>query len=116
MLALTHLPSPRINDAERAYVARSGIDYNRALRQHADYCKMLSRCGLAVRTLDVNRDLPDCVFIEDTAIVLDEVAVLASMGVESRRAQPAGGVAGRKEGLQGHRLRPRAAQGRADMR
>src|SRR5262249_16234687 len=33
---------------------------------------------------------PDCVFVEDTAIVLDEVAVLSSMGVESRRAEPAG--------------------------
>jgi len=108
MLALTHLPSPRINDAERAYVARSGIDYNRALRQHADYCKMLSRCGLAVRTLDVNRDLPDCVFIEDTAIVLDEVAVLASMGVESRRAEPAGIEPVLKEYRQVHRLGPGA--------
>jgi dimethylargininase len=38
----------------------------------------------------VNRDLPDCVFIEDTAIVLDEVAILCSMGHPSRRAEPAG--------------------------
>ena len=41
-------------------------------------------------TLDVNRDLPDCVFVEDTAIVLDEAAVLASLGIGSRRAEPAG--------------------------
>ncbi len=51
---------------------------------------MLSDCGVRVRTLDVNQHLPDCVFVEDTAIVLAEVAVLASMGTEARRAEPAG--------------------------
>ena len=41
-------------------------------------------------TLDVNREMPDCVFVEDTAIVLEEVAVMMSMGAESRRDEPAG--------------------------
>ena len=50
---------------------------------------MLRQCGARV-TLDVNRDLPDSVFIEDTAIVLDEVAVLASTGRAVARAEPAG--------------------------
>jgi dimethylargininase len=108
MLALTHLPSPRINDAERSYVAQTRIDYDRAIRQHANYCQMLHRCGLSVQTLDVNHDLPDCVFIEDTAIVLDEVAVLASMGAESRRAEPAGIEPVLKEYRQVHRLEPGA--------
>jgi dimethylargininase len=90
MLALVHVPSPRINDAERTYTAQITIDYSRALGQHAEYCRMLERCGAKVRMLDVNRDLPDSVFIEDTAVVLDEVAVLASMGAISRRAEPAG--------------------------
>jgi dimethylargininase len=49
---------------------------------------MLRQSGAKVVTLDINRELPDCAFVEDTAIVLDEVAVLASMGVESRRAEP----------------------------
>jgi dimethylargininase len=106
MLALTHVPSPRINDAERNYVARKRIDYDRAVQQHVDYCQMLRRCGLKVRTLEVNRDLPDSVFIEDTAIVVDEVAVLASMGVESRRAEPAGIEPILKEYRQVHRLEP----------
>ena len=42
-----------------------------------------------LRRLDVNGQLPDCAFIEDTAVVLDEVAVLASMGTQSRRTEPA---------------------------
>jgi dimethylargininase len=90
MLALTHVPSPQINDAQRTFAARHVIDYDRAVRQHGEYWRMLERCGCKVRILDVNRHLPDSVFIEDTAIVLDEVAVLASMGAESRRAEPAG--------------------------
>jgi dimethylargininase len=40
--------------------------------------------------LDVNRAMPDCVFVEDTALVLDEVAVMMSPGAASRRAEPAG--------------------------
>ena len=90
MLALTHVPSPRLHDALRTHVERVPIAYDVALRQHAAYCALLRRCGVTVRTLDVNRDLPDGVFIEDTAVVLDEVAVLASMGAPSRRAEPAG--------------------------
>jgi dimethylargininase len=75
---------------QRTHVGREAIDYQRAVRQHAEYCRMLGRRGVEVRTLEVNRGLPDCVFIEDTAVVFDEVAVLASMGAESRRAEPAG--------------------------
>ena len=87
MLAITHLPSPKMADCELTYVARSTIDYDRALRQHAGYCRMLRGCGAAVMTLDVNRDLPDCAFIEDTAVVLDEVALMARPGAESRRVE-----------------------------
>jgi dimethylargininase len=72
------------------YVARAPIDCSRAVRQHEEYCRVLGECGAEVRTLDVNRELPDCVFVEDTAVVLDEVAVLASMGTPSRRAEPTG--------------------------
>jgi dimethylargininase len=77
-------------DGLRTYVARGEIDCSRALREHQEYCRLLRQCGADVRTLDVNRDLPDCAFIEDTAIVVDEVAVLASMGEEARRAELAG--------------------------
>jgi dimethylargininase len=90
MLALTHVPSPNMQQCQRTYVAATPIDLSRAARQHEAYCRMLHECGAQVRTLDVNHELPDCVFIEDTAIVLDEVAVLTSMGAPSRRAEPVG--------------------------
>ena len=58
------------------------------LRQHEAYRDALRACGATVLTLDTNRDMADCVFVEDTAIVLDEVAVMMSMGAESRREEP----------------------------
>jgi dimethylargininase len=90
MLALTHVPSPNLDQCQRTYVGRVPIDYGRAVRQHEAYCRLLRECGAEVRTLEVNRHLPDSVFIEDTAVVLDEVAVLASMGAATRRDEPAG--------------------------
>lgn len=90
MLAITHVPSPALGAGQRTYVARTPIDAGRAARQHADYCALLRHCGADVRTLDVNRHLPDCAFVEDTAVVLDEVAVLTSMGTEVRRTELVG--------------------------
>jgi dimethylargininase len=90
MLALTHLPSPNMAECVRSHSDVSPVDDAVARRQHAGYERMLERCGASVRTLSVNLDMPDCVFIEDTAIVLDEVAILCSMGHRSRREEPAG--------------------------
>ena len=84
-IALTHVPSPRIEAGERTYVGNAPINYTRAMEQHARYRQVLWDSGAEVKLLDINREHPDSVFIEDTAIVLDEVAISASMGVESRR-------------------------------
>jgi dimethylargininase len=88
MLALTHIPSPNLDHGQRTHVAREVVDYEIALRQHAGYCRMLQECGAEVVTLDVNCDQPDSTFIEDTTVVLDEIAVLASMGTAARRMEP----------------------------
>lgn len=89
LLAITHPPSKRIGQCQLTYVSRAPIDYHRAVRQHEVYCQTLEECGAAVRRLDGNFEMPDCAFVEDTAVVLDELAVLASMGVASRRAETA---------------------------
>ena len=87
MIALTHVPSPRMNAGLRTFVGRDEIDANLAMKQHVEFRRMLGRCGALVRTVDKNRDLPDCAFVEDCAIVLDEVAVLTSMGAVERRLE-----------------------------
>ena len=90
LFAITNAPSPRMQDGERTYVAESVVDYEAALAQHAGYRDALRHCGAEVVALEVNREMPDGVFVEDTAIVLDEVAVMMSMGAPSRRGEPAG--------------------------
>jgi dimethylargininase len=89
MIALTHIPSPTMQACERTYVPHAAIDHALAAKQHAAYGRLLSECGAKLLTLDVNAGLPDCTFIEDTAIVLDQVAVLCSPGVASRQTEPA---------------------------
>ncbi|MEP6494341.1 MAG: arginine deiminase-related protein [bacterium] len=90
LTALTHVPSPNMQQYERKFVGDQWIDYELALAQHASYEETLRQCGAEVVTLDVNRSMADCVFIEDTAIVLDEVAVMMSPGAASRRNEPRG--------------------------
>jgi dimethylargininase len=87
MIALTHIPSAKMEAGERTHVPPAPIDPALALVQHTTYCDALRRCGAEVVVVDVNDDCPDGTFIEDTAVVLDEVAVLATLGVPSRRVE-----------------------------
>ncbi len=87
--ALVHTVSPRIQECELSYVPRQPIDYQRAVEQHEAYCALLAQCGAEVVTLTDNAAYPDAHFVEDTAVVFDEVAVLARPGVASRRGEVA---------------------------
>jgi dimethylargininase len=86
-LALTRAISPAIAQCELTHLARETIDVERAVAQHAAYEAALERVGYTVLRLDAQPDLPDSVFVEDTAVVLDEVAVITRPGAESRRAE-----------------------------
>ncbi|MBA2502503.1 MAG: dimethylargininase [Pyrinomonadaceae bacterium] len=90
LVALTHIVSPLIEDCELTYVERERIDYDRAVAQHEAYCRALERCGAKVVKLTTNSALPDSCFVEDTAIVTKDLAVLTSMGTASRREEPSG--------------------------
>jgi dimethylargininase len=72
---------------ELTYLERRRIDAARAAAQHAGYRAALSACGAAVVTLPAADALPDSVFVEDTAIVLDELAIVTSPGARSRRGE-----------------------------
>ena len=89
-VALTHAVSPMISRCELSHLERRPMDFNLAVKQHEDYCALLRDCGVEVIELDVNRDFPDCTFIEDTALVVDELAVMARMGAQSRRGEVKG--------------------------
>ncbi len=90
IVAITHVPSPRMNEALRTFIDTKDIDLDLAALQHEEYRRVLERAGARVVVLDVNAAHADAVFVEDTAVVLDEVAILTSMGAPSRQAEPAG--------------------------
>lgn len=86
-LALTRAISPRLVECELTHLARAPISVARAEAQHAAYEAALRALGCEVRRVAPAPDHPDSVFIEDTAVVLDELAVVARPGAASRRAE-----------------------------
>jgi dimethylargininase len=87
LIALTHVPSAHMHAGLRTFVERVGIDHALAMKQHVALRRLLGRCGAVVRNIDSNRALPDCAFVEDAAVVLDEIAILTSMGAAERRLE-----------------------------
>jgi len=89
-VALTHIISPNIARCELSFIERIPIDYDLAVQQHEACCALLRECGLRVIELTVNSSYPDSTFIEDTAVVVEEIAVMARMGAKSRRGEVPG--------------------------
>jgi dimethylargininase len=87
LLALTRPVSPRLAECELSHLERVPIDVARAAAQHADYEAALEVAGIRLVPVPAAPDLPDAVFVEDTAVVLDEVAILTRPGAESRRPE-----------------------------
>jgi dimethylargininase len=87
IVALTREPARALDACELTYREREPIDAAAAATQHRGYCDALRACGARVVTLPAVDELPDSVFVEDTAVVLEEVAVLTRPGVESRRGE-----------------------------
>ena len=74
---------------ELSFVARTPIDLGKAEAQHSAYQQVLAKLGAKVICLPPEPTLPDSMFVEDPAIVLDEVAVIFPLGTESRRPEAA---------------------------
>ncbi|MBI1826132.1 MAG: dimethylargininase [Planctomycetes bacterium] len=85
--ALTRDISPAINQCELTHLDRAPIDLARAREQHDAYCGLLSELAWTVIRLPTSIDLPDSVFVEDTAVVTNEVAILTKPGAASRLAE-----------------------------
>jgi dimethylargininase len=85
--AITRAVSPNLGKCELEYFARQPIDIARAAEQHRGYEGCLEELGLKVISLPPEPELPDSVFVEDPTVVMDEVAVMTRMGVESRRPE-----------------------------
>ena len=86
-IAITRGVSPAISRCELTHLRRRAIDLQRAAAQHGEYEDALEALGCRLHRLPVEPDLPDSVFVEDAAVVLDEVALIARPGATSRRAE-----------------------------
>jgi dimethylargininase len=62
-------------------------DYQRALLQHSKYIKALIKCDLSVIELNDDDRFPDSTFVEDTAIVDKDFAVITNLGIKSRQGE-----------------------------
>src|SRR5690242_15945384 len=87
LIAITRAVSPAINQCELTFHEREPINYERACQQHQQYVDALRSLGLQVQVLPAQADLPDSVSVEDTALVLDECAVLTRPGADSRKPE-----------------------------
>lgn len=87
LIAITRPISPSFADGERTHVERHPIDLVAANLEHTAYEDTLRGLGAHVVHAPDAPDQPDAVFVEDAAIVLDEVAVIARPGAPTRRQE-----------------------------
>jgi dimethylargininase len=89
LTAITRAVSPAIVNCELTFVARQPIDLSKACEQHRAYEQLLEKLGARIISLPGEPNLPDSMFVEDPAIVLDELAVILPLGTQSRRPEAA---------------------------
>lgn len=76
-----------IGQGEITHIDRKPIDPDLAEDEHSEYVRALSELGCRIVHLPPLDDLPDSVFVEDTAVVVDEMAILTRPGASSRRPE-----------------------------
>ena len=87
LTAITRAVSPAIVNCELSFIDRKPMDLAVAEEQHHSYEKLLGKLGARVISLPAESALPDSMFVEDPAIVLDELAVILPLGTETRRRE-----------------------------
>ena len=87
LIAVTRPVSASLANCELTHLAREPIDVARAAREHEAYERVLVSLGATLVGVPASPELPDAVFIEDTAVVLDEISILTRPGAASRRAE-----------------------------
>ena len=92
--AFTRAVSPRLAECALTHRAREAIDPVRATAQHAAYEAALADAGFDVIRLPELADDPDAVFVEDTALLLGEHAIITRPGTPSRAGETESTAAG----------------------
>lgn len=85
--ALCRSVSPAIADCELSFIGREPIDASKAQLQHEEYVSVMRSLGVEVIELPAEPTMADSVFVEDTVLLFDELAVMTRPGALSRRAE-----------------------------
>jgi dimethylargininase len=80
-------PSSRLAEGIVTHISRTTVDMELARTQHAAYASALAGSGWQVEQVPVAEDCPDSVFVEDTVVVCDDLAVLTRPGAPQRRPE-----------------------------
>jgi dimethylargininase len=83
-------PSSRLAEGIVTHISRTQVDVALARAQHAAYADALAASGWTIRQVPAADDCPDSVFVEDTVVVCEDLAVLTRPGAPARRAEVAG--------------------------
>jgi dimethylargininase len=87
LTVITRKVSSSLANCELSFIERKPIDLEKARAQHHAYEALLEKLGAKVISLPEEKELPDSMFVEDPAIVLDEVAIICPLGTETRRKE-----------------------------
>jgi dimethylargininase len=104
MRAFTRAVSPRLPDCQLTHLQRVPIDPAKAAAQHAAYEHALSDAGFEIVRLTELPDDPDAVFVEDTAILLADHAVITRPGAASRIGEIDSTASGLADHFELHRI------------
>lgn len=85
--AITRQVGPNLVNCELTYIDRGIVNIPKAITQHHAYTATLETLGINVVSLPPLPPQPDGVFVEDTAVVLDEVAIISRLGAKSRQGE-----------------------------
>jgi dimethylargininase len=91
------------------------IDVSLAREQHFAYCSALAAAGLRLIRIESDDRFPDCVFVEDTAVVAGEKVVMAAMAPESRSGETAAVERRLSDFMDVHRIEPPATLDGGDV-
>ena len=89
-LMFTHgiVRKPSINFQDGLTTSNLGKpDYDKAIKQHSDYVKALKKCGVEIISLNPDEKFPDSTFVEDTAVINEDLVVITHLGAPSRRGE-----------------------------
>ncbi len=85
--AIVRQPPSSLGRCELTHLSPTPIDHTLAVEQHAAYVQALRDAGCLVESLSPLEAFPDSPFVEDVAIVLDELAIATRPGANSRRGE-----------------------------